>query len=96
MSPGHEPATVRVVSRFDEFRREARRQWGPRYSIEAMADRLGISRRTLMRYAAGTSEPPVTVALAIAQDLGVTVEQLGFQRVTIPPTTEAGPSPAAP
>jgi transcriptional regulator with XRE-family HTH domain len=72
---------VRIESRLRDHREALRKRFGTTYSLIAVAQRAGIAERSLAGYEAGEREPSVTVALALARELGVTVEQLGFRRV---------------
>lgn len=62
-----------------EIRRALEARFGSRYSQVAVAARVGVPKNTLSRWELGLLEPRVTKALALARDLGVTVEQLGFR-----------------
>ena len=45
-------------------------------SPEQMADKIGVSRPTVVRYELDTKTPPLMVAKSIAEVLGVTVDDL--------------------
>jgi putative transcriptional regulator len=53
---------------------QARKRAG--LSQPALAERIGAGRQTVARIEAGTQTPSVTIALAIAHELGETVEAL--------------------
>lgn len=60
--------------------REIRERAG--ISQSSLAKRLEMDRQRLFAYETKGVNPPVTVALAIARELGVTVEELDFRPVT--------------
>jgi putative transcriptional regulator len=53
---------------------QARQRAG--YSQQALAEKVGVRRLTILRIEKGLHQPSVTVALAIARELGETVEAL--------------------
>lgn len=57
---------------------------GDYYSQRAVALRIGVAPNTLSRWEQCSILPNVIDAIALARDLGVTVEQLGFRRVESP------------
>lgn len=79
------------MNRIAFLRTRLQRRFGDVYSQHAMAGRIGVSRGMLGRYEAGSAVPNVLIALRIAHELGVTVEQLGFQEVVPPPAGEPAP-----
>jgi transcriptional regulator with XRE-family HTH domain len=79
-----------TVNRVAEIRNGLQAKHGDHWSQRSVAKRLGIHPNTLWRIEQGNREPLVTLAVALARDLGVTVEQLGFRRVPVSPT--AAPS----
>lgn len=48
------------------------------YTQKALASRLGVDVATLVRWEAGITTPTPRHARALARELGVSVEELGF------------------
>jgi DNA-binding XRE family transcriptional regulator len=69
---------VRPVTenRIHELREALRHRFGRAYARPALAQRIGVSERALLNYEKGRNVPPATVAIVIARELGVSVEQL--------------------
>jgi transcriptional regulator with XRE-family HTH domain len=70
-----------VTSRMGRLRLELRERFGQHFDRRACARRAGIAERTWASYERGENMPPVDAAMAIANVLGVAVEQLRFRRV---------------
>jgi transcriptional regulator with XRE-family HTH domain len=77
--------TRRVSSRMRELRARLRYEMGAEYSVRACAKRAGLSESTWWSYERGVSMPSAAAAVAIAQVLGVTVEELQFRRLNACP-----------
>jgi transcriptional regulator with XRE-family HTH domain len=70
---------AKVRNRIRPIRERLLRSVGSVYSREAVARRIGVSVASLQRWEAGDTTPSVVDAMALARDLGVSVEQLGFR-----------------
>jgi transcriptional regulator with XRE-family HTH domain len=69
-----------VTSRMGKLRLELRERFGDHFDRRACARRAGIAERTWASYERGENMPPADAAVAIARVLGVTAEQLVFER----------------
>jgi transcriptional regulator with XRE-family HTH domain len=74
LSPLEGPPRIR------ELREALRSRFGQQFSRPAVARRVGISVRTLVNYEQGVTEPSYSVARTLAEDLGVSMDQLGIAR----------------
>jgi DNA-binding XRE family transcriptional regulator len=63
-------------NRIQELREALRHRFGRPYARPSLAQRVGVSERALLNYEKGVNVPSATVAIAIARELGVSVEQL--------------------
>ena len=66
-----------------KVRLELRERFGEHFDRRACARRAGIAERTWASYERGENMPPVDAAIAIANVLGVAVEQLHFRRMPL-------------
>ena len=68
-----------MPNRLAELRAVARVRRGRAFSLSALAERIGVNRQTLATWERGDGAvPSVVQALALARELGVSVEELGF------------------
>ncbi len=71
-----------VTSRMGKLRLELHERFGEHFDRRACARRAGIAERTWASYERGENMPPVDAAVAVARVLGVSAEQLVFERRT--------------
>ena len=71
---------TKVTNRIAEIRKAQQARLGSGFTQGALAARIGVTRAAVARWEAG-AVPDALSAVRLARELGVTVEQLGFEEV---------------